>query len=143
MMFKNFGFSLLAGCALFLAACGDSNSSSASGDYCSVSKTATTVRVDAAYMGQSYTSIATMVSDTLITFHSIYGYSTQSEADEACADEKDEASEWLDGSYKVSCSGKQVMVDEYSDMWSGAADEMLEIEEDFNDMCTKLHSMMN
>ncbi len=143
MMFKKFGLSLLAGCTLSLIACGDSNSSSASGDYCKVSKTSSTVLVDASYMGQSYSSLATLRGDTLITFHSVYGYPTQQEADEACADEKDEAASWLDGSYKVTCSGKQVIVDEYSDMWSGAADEMLEIEEGFNDMCTKLHSVMN
>lgn len=143
MMFKKLGLSLLAGCALSLIACGDSNSSSASGDYCKVSKTSSTVLVDASYMGQSYSSLATLRGDTLITFHSVYGYPTQQEADEACADEKDEAASWLDGSYKVTCSGKQVIVDDYSEFFAGAAEGLLEVEEDFNGICAKLQSMMD
>ena len=142
-MFKKLGLSLLAGCALSLIACGDSNSSSASGDYCKVSKTSSTVLVDASYMGQSYSSLATLRGDTLITFHSVYGYPTQQEADEACADEKDEAASWLDGSYKVTCSGKQVIVDDYSEFFAGAAEGLLEVEEDFNGICAKLQSMMD
>lgn len=143
MMFKKLGLSLLAGCTLSLIACGDSNSSSASGDYCKVSKTSSTVLVDASYMGQSYSSLATLRGDTLITFHSVYGYPTQQEADEACADEKDEAASWLDGSYKVTCSGKQVIVDDYSEFFAGAAEGLLEVEEDFNGICAKLQSMMD
>lgn len=142
-MFKKLGLSLLAGCTLSLIACGDSNSSSASGDYCKVSKTSSTVLVDASYMGQSYSSLATLRGDTLITFHSVYGYPTQQEADEACADEKDEAASWLDGSYKVTCSGKQVIVDDYSEFFAGAAEGLLEVEEDFNGICAKLQSMMD
>lgn len=142
-MFRKLGLSLLAGCALSLIACGDSNSSSASGDYCKVSKTSSTVLVDASYMGQSYSSLATLRGDTLITFHSVYGYPTQQEADEACADEKDEAASWLDGSYKVTCSGKQVIVDDYSEFFAGAAEGLLEVEEDFNGICAKLQSMMD
>lgn len=142
-MFKKLGLSLLAGCTLSLIACGDSNSSSASGDYCKVSKTSSTVLVDASYMGLSYSSLATLRGDTLITFHSVYGYPTQQEADEACADEKDEAASWLDGSYKVTCSGKQVIVDDYSEFFAGAAEGLLEVEEDFNGICAKLQSMMD
>lgn len=130
--------------ALGLVACGDSSTGGSSSQaHCQVTKTATTVKVDASYQGQSYVSTATVVSDEKITFHSIYGYPTQAEADRACSSQKEEASHWLDGSYKVSCSGLKVTVDDYSEFLYGAADELAEVEEDFNDMCQTLQNKID
>lgn len=145
MNYSKMALTLFVGCALSsLVACGDdSSSASSSGAQCKVSKTATTVKVDASYMGQTYTSVATMVSDERIEFHSVYGYPTQAEADEACADEKEESSYWNDGGYKVSCSGLNVTVDEFSEMISGASEEMVVIEDGFNRMCQKLQDRID
>ncbi|MCL4101162.1 hypothetical protein [Fibrobacter sp. HC4] len=141
MNLKAQALALLACSAFFLTACGDSGSSAGNGTYCRVSSTSTTVKVDAAYMGESYTSVATQVSDDVVTYHSVYGYATQAEADKACANFKEEASYWLDGSYKVACSGTQVTVDEHSEYMGLASEGLVEAEADFNEMCGMLQNM--
>lgn len=128
--------------ALGLVACGDS-SSSESDAICEVTRSGGTVKVYNAYMGATYTSTAKIVGDDKIEFHSVYTYPTQAYADEACRDEMEEAEEWLDGSYKVSCSGKSVTVDDYSEYFHVDEDDLKEVEDDWNRMCANFADRVN
>ncbi|MCQ2100724.1 MULTISPECIES: hypothetical protein [unclassified Fibrobacter] len=142
MNLSKFAFVVAAGAMFSLTACGDS-SSNAQGAQCSVSRSGNSVTLSEYVMGISYTSTATVVSDSKVTFHSVYGYSTQADADVACADQKEEAASWRDGSYQVECSGLQITVDEYSEYLYGAAEGLDEVEENFNDICQSFNDFVS
>ncbi|PWJ63695.1 MULTISPECIES: hypothetical protein [unclassified Fibrobacter] len=139
MKLNKLAMTMLAGCAIALIGCGGDSGTAATGDssgyYCKVTRGANSVSVDNSYKGASYTSTATITSDTQISFHSIFGYPTQAMADEACAAQKDEESYWQDGSYKVSCSGRNVTVDDYSEYFSVGPDTLEEVALEFEEMC--------
>lgn len=127
---------------LGLVACGDS-SSSENGAACEVSRSGNTVKLYNAYMGATYTSTAQIAGDDKITFHSVYTYPTQAYADEACKEEMEEAEEWRDGSYKVSCSGKSVIVDDYNEYFHVDESDLDEVEAGWNKMCTDFTDRVN
>jgi len=133
--------SIVAG--VVLTGCGDSGTSSGSGMACNVSRSGNSVSIYSAYMGGTYSATSSITSETIISHHSVYGFSTQAEADEFCTEQRHEAAQWKDGSYKVSCSGLSVTVDDFSEYDSMDEGGLSEVEAEYNQICANMSNRIN
>lgn len=107
--------------------------SSASGDFvCDVQETATTVVVTQILKGWgSYKETGTL-RDGNIYFVQEYEFETNTKAAEECVNFVEEAASWGDGSVQVTCDGRRVIREDYSetdDIAGYAADQREQCEE--------------
>jgi hypothetical protein len=122
---KNWGIVAMAALAFGLVACDDSNGSA----ICEVTRTATTVKVVNDIPGLAGYNSTVTDQGNYVTIESEFWYENQSYADKDCAEWKEEARGWRDGSMKVTCSGKSVYISEYDE---GTLNSH---ERNFNEMC--------
>ena len=101
---------------------------------CDVSNSGTSVKVFNKYKDYKYEETSTLKKDEYgydyIDIVTKTTYPTNASANEACEDEKEEASYWHDGSHRTVCSGKTVTVYDYSD-----EDDLVDIEYNYERMC--------
>lgn len=109
---------------------GSSSSGESSGEYtCKVTRSANSVKVVEELEGYgSYISEVTGVDGSLY-IETEYSFASSSMAEESCAEWKQDASGWLDGSMSVKCVDNTVYISEYDE---GTLDGH---EENFNEMC--------
>ena len=114
---------ILASAVLFaMTACDDSSSSSTNGYTCNVSRTDNTVTLYETHTRGTYKQTQTVYGDHSI-FTTDITYSSSAEAAEDCAEEKEEAREWRDGSYQVECTSNSVHVTQRDDSNRSSMDE--------------------
>ena len=119
---------------LALAACSSDDDSN--GFSCSVSRTNNSVSIHETYRGQTYTQTQTVYVDDYGESYSIFttdiSFTSSEEAAYECAEEKDEARRWKDGSYQVECTSNSVHVVQRDDSHYKDLDNMAA---NFQSMC--------
>ena len=118
--------------SLSLVACGDDSSSASEDFVCDVQETATTVEVTQILKGWgSYRETGTL-RNGIIYFVQEYDFESSTDAAEECRYAKKEAASWGDGSVQVTCDGRRVIREDYSetdDIAGYAADQREQCEE--------------
>lgn len=86
---------------------------------CKVTRTANSVTLSETYVLGTYKQTQTVYQDQYGFDYSIWAsdivFTDLEEAAEVCADERDEARSWRDGSYQVECSSNSVHVKQRDD----------------------------
>jgi hypothetical protein len=97
---------------------------------CTVTTTANSVTTVQTLPGVgSYTSTAVNSGSRYSSITSEYWYADNATAADECQKNKEEASHWLDGSMKVTCSGNKIFVEEVDE------GDLSEYEADFRENC--------
>ena len=101
---------------------------------CTVTVSANSVKTVQSVPGSgTYTSTVTKRDSRYVTIESEYWYADNQTAADECEDYKEEASHWLDGSMKVSCSGNKIVVNEVDE------GSLQDHEADFRENCEKFN----
>jgi len=101
---------------------------------CTVTVSANSVKTVQSVPGSgTYTSTVTKRDSRYVTIESEYWYADNQTAADECEDYKEEASHWLDGSVKVSCSGNKIVVNEIDE------GSLQDHEADFRENCEKFN----
>lgn len=116
---------LASAVVLAMTACDSSTSAnggsgkSVNGFSCNVTRTDNSVTLSETYTEGSYKQSQTVYQDQYGYDYSVWStdivFTDLEEAAEECADEKDEARKWLDGSYQVECTSNSVHVRQRDD----------------------------
>lgn len=105
---------------------------------CNVSTTSNSVTMEQLIPGQgSYTSTVTDNGSRYKTIKSVYSYSDSQVLSEECKREKEQASDWKDGSVQVTCSGNKIYVDEVDE------GSLRDYESNFREICEKFQVWTN
>lgn len=101
---------------------------------CTVTVSANSLKTVQSVPGSgTYTSTVTKRDSRYVTIESEYWYADNQTAADECEDYKEEASHWLDGSVKVSCSGNKIVVNEIDE------GSLQDHEADFRENCEKFN----
>ena len=114
----------------------DGNAKTINGYTCEVTRTDKSVTIYETYVAGTYKQTQTVYKDLDGFDYSVFTtditYMDPSDAADDCADEKEEAREWRDGSYQVECSSNAVHVRHRDD---STLQDMDETARNFQNMC--------